>query len=339
VTSPQAPAGDHPQPTGPELCTPESLRDWTQRVTDELHHAVDTLCGRHSRLPHLIKTLVSHQPTQPHRLLSLVVAAALTGDPEPALPACVASRLWWAGVDALDDLVDSHHPAPGLTPEQTMVAATACITLPSALPRMWPLPAAVQRDWEDEITATTTAAAEGQLAEQLTPAEQPTWARAMTSYRDKNGAAYARDTVMAARLTTTDSAALRGWRAFGTAFGVLRQLRNDRDVRPDVTDEDLANGVLTLELAHALQSASPDDLATLSALTAQARDDTTARTQLRHHLAQPHLAQSYNTKIQAMAIHARRLLDELAPPSPHRTMLHCWVSIAATPPSAAATPA
>ena len=68
----------------------------------------------------------------------------------------------------------------------------------------------VSRDWEREITRANAAAAEGQLAEQLTDPEEPSWARAMTSYRDKNGAAYARDAVMAARLATDDPAALRG---------------------------------------------------------------------------------------------------------------------------------
>jgi hypothetical protein len=288
----------------------------------------------------LIMALVNREPSQVHRLLSLMVLAALTGDPEPALPVCLVSRLWWAGVDALDDLVDGQAGGdPGLSPQQVMVAATACIALPQAVLSLWPVPDQTRRDWEREITRASTAAAEGQLAEQLAEAEEPSWARAMASYRDKNGAAYARDAVMAVRLATDDPATLRGWRAFGSVFGVLRQLRNDCQVPSPADDEDLANGVFTLELAHALENAAPDRRAGLQALSARARHDMEARSRLRHALAEPDLAQPYRTKIQAMGNRARILLNELAAPSPHRALLHHWVSVTAAMAAPPLTPA
>jgi geranylgeranyl pyrophosphate synthase len=310
----------------------ESLGRWTERVTAELHATVDTICGPGSQLSRLIMALANREPSQAHRLLPLMVLAALTGDPEPALPVCLASRLWWVGVDALDDLVDGHPCGDQqMSPQQVMVAATACIALPQAVAALWPVPGQVRRDWEREITRANVAAAQGQLAEQLAETEEPSWARAMASYREKNGSAYARDAVMAARLATDDPAALRGWRAFGSVFGVLRQLRNDREVPAPSEDEDLANGVFTLELAHALENAAPDRRAGLKVLRAQARHDPSARARLRRALAEPDLAQSYGRKIQAMGNRARLLLDELAAPSPHRDLLHHWVSITATP--------
>jgi hypothetical protein len=331
VTSPEAPCAEQPESTGLELCSEESLGRWTERVTAELHAAVDTICGPGSRLSRLIMALVNREPCQAHRLLSLMVAAALAGDPEPALPVCLVSRLWWAGVDALDDLVDGQAGADqDLSPQQVMVAATACIALPQAVPGLWPVPGQVRQDWEREVTRATVAAAQGQLAEQLAENDEPSWARAMASYRDKNGAAYARDAVMAARLATDDPAALRGWRAFGSVFGVLRQLRNDREVPSAAEDEDLANGVFTLELAHALENAPPDHRASLRTLRARARHDPSARARLRRALAEPELARPYGRKIQAMGNRARLLLDELAEPSPHRDLLHHWVSITAT---------
>ena len=261
----------------------------------------------------------------------MVVLAALTGDPEPALPVCLVSRLWWAGVDALDDLVDKPAAsAPELSLQQVMVAATACIALPPVIPGLSSVPGQVQRDWEREIARASAAVAEGQLAEQLDVSEEASWARAMTSYRDKNGAAYARDAVMAARLATDDPAALRGWRAFGSVFGVLRQLRNDCHVPSPADDEDLANGVFTLELAHALQNAAPDRRANLQALRVRAQHEGPARAELRRALAEPDLARAYGTKVQAIGNRARLLLDELAAPSPHRALLHYWVNIAAT---------
>ena len=317
--------------TGAELCSDESLARWTERVTAELREAVDTVCGHDSRLSRLIVALLNREPSPAHRLLSLVVLAALTGDPEPALPVCLASRLWWAGVSALDDLVDGQADGdPDLSPQQIMVAATACIALPQAVLSLRQVPGQLRRDWEPEMTRASVAAAEGQLAEQLPETEEPSWARAMASYRDKNGAAYARDAVIAARLAAGDPASLRGWRAFGSMFGVLRQLRNDHNAAAPEADEDLANGVFTLELAHALESAAPDRRACLRALTAHARHDTAARARLRAALAEPDAAQSYGRKIQAMGNQARMLLNELAVPSPHRELLHHWIHDAAT---------
>ena len=308
-------------------------------MTTELHEAVDTICGPGSRLSRLIMALVNREPSQVHRLLSLMVLAALTGDPEPALPVCLVSRLWWAGVDALDDLVDGQAGGdPDLSPQQVMVAATACIALSQAVPGLRPVPGQVQQDWEREIARASAAAAEGQLAEQLAGTEEASWSRAMVSYRDKNGAAYARDAVMAARLATEDPAALRGWRAFGSVFGVLRQLCNDSRVASPAEDEDLANGVFTLELAHALESAAPDRHASLRALRARARHDTAARVQLRRALAEPDLAQPYGTKIKAMGNRARLLLNELAAPSPHRALLHHWVDVTAAEAAPRLTP-
>jgi hypothetical protein len=331
VESTEALCKEHPDSMGFELCSEESLGRWAERVTAELRQAVDAICGSESRLSRLIMALANRERSQVHRLLAPMVLAALTGDPEPALPVCLVSRLWWAGVDALDDLVDGQAGGtPGLSPQQVMVAATACIALPTAIPGLWPVPGPVRRDWEREITRASAAAAEGQLAEQLAEPEEPSWARAMASYRDKNGAAYARDVVMAARLATDDPAALRGWRAFGSLFGVLRQLRNDREVPSPADDEDLANGVFTLELAHALELAAPDRRASLRELRARARHDPAARSQLRWALAEPDLAQPYDTKIRAMAGRARLLLDELAAPSPHRTLLHHWIGVTAT---------
>jgi geranylgeranyl pyrophosphate synthase len=340
VKTPEVLREEHPESGGFELCSGESLSRWTERVTAELRQAVDTLCGPESRLARLIMSLVSREPSQVHRLLSLMVLAALTGDPEPALPVCLVSRLWWAGVDALDDLVDGQAGRdPALSPQQVMVGATACITLPHEVPRLWPVPGLVRLDWEREITRASAAAAEGQLAEQLTEPEEPSWARAMASYRDKNGAAYARDAVMAARLATDDPAVLRGWRAFGSLFGVMRQLRNDSEVPSAADDEDLANGVFTLELAHALETAAPDRRASLRALSGQARHDTAARGRLRRALAEPDLARAYGTKIQSMGNRARLLLDELAAPSPQRVLLHHLVGMTAATPLTPAIPA
>jgi hypothetical protein len=331
VKAPEALCAEQPDPPQFELCSGDSLSRWTGRVTAELAAAVETICGHGSRLSRLIMALVNREPCQPHRLLSLMVLAALTGDPEPALPVCLVSRLWWAGVDALDDLVDGQAGVSrDLSPQQVMVAAAACIALPQAVPGLWPCTDQVRADWEREITRANAATAEGQLTEQLTEADEASWARAMASYRDKNGAAYARDAVMAARLATDDPAALRGWRAFGSLFGVLRQLRNDGQAASPADDEDLANGVFTLEIAHALANAAPDGRAGLRALRTAARHDTAARARLRHALAEPDLAQPYFTKIQTLGNQARLLLNELAAPSPHRALLHHWVHITAT---------
>jgi hypothetical protein len=315
-----------------ELYSEDSLVRWTEQVTAELREVVDTLCGHGTRLSRLIMALVNQKPSPAHRLLSLTVLGALTGDPEPAVPVCLVSRLWWAGVDALDDLVDGQAGGDSdLSPQQVMVAAAACIALSQAVPGVFRVPGKIRREWHLEIARANAATVEGQLAEHLAETEEPSWARAMRSYRDKNGAVYGRDVAMAARLATDDRAALRGWRAFGSAFGVLRQLRNDRQVPPPADDVDLANGVFTLELAHALETAMPERRASLQSLRTQAKYDPAARTRLRCLLAEPDLSQAYGRKVRAMAGRARLLLNELATPSPHRDLLHHWVQISADP--------
>jgi hypothetical protein len=319
--------GQDAKNTEDESYTVDSVHRWTERVTTELCSAVETVCGPESRLSLLIAALVRQAPSRVHRSLSLVVMAALTGNPEPALSVCLASRLWWTGVDALDDLVDGQAADGrlGLSPQQVMVAATACISLPQAITGLRPVPGQVRRDWDREFARANSAAAEGQLAEQLTESEEPSWARAMASYRDKNGAAYARDAVMAARLASDDPAVLRGWRAFGMTFGVLRQLCNDGDVPVPENDEDLTNGVFTLEVAHALENSAPERRAALQVLREQALHDTAARVQLRQALADPELAHPYKARVRSMGNRLGLLLDELAAPSPHRTLLHHWI--------------
>ncbi len=269
----------------------------------------------------------------PYRLLPMAVLGALTGDPQPAVPVCVVSQLWWAGAEALDDLTDSGGLSGGAdrSVAESLIGGVACLTLlPHAVVERSPLAADVRQDWIRELNHANLDAAEGQLTD-LEPDDGGfSWAQVITSYRGKTGAPYARDAVMAARLATAEEEALRGWRAFGWLFGLLRQLHNDAASAASAQDEDLANGTRVLQLAHALEVCPAAARAELRNLREMARTDRAARAELRRRLSQPAFADGYTARIRGMSRRACQLLDELAPASHYRDLLHVLVHASAS---------
>jgi hypothetical protein len=303
------------------------LSTWEQQVTERLQTAVDGAC---SALPSLRATVLDlvAADTVPYRLLGMAVHGALTGDPTAAVPVCVVSRLWWAGAEALDDLTDAGFGAgrPAHSLGQTLTAATACLVLlPHQVVDQTELPADVRRDWQRELTTACLDAAEGQLTDIAVHDGDFSWSQVIASYRNKTGAPYARDALMAARLATSDPRALRGWRALGWLFGLLRQLHNDAASATSEHDEDLANGTRVLRLAYALEACPPADRGILLELRERARTDRVARVELRRRLDEPPVADGYVARIGAMREHACALIDRLAPPSSYRDLLHTLV--------------
>ena len=260
-------------------------------------------------------------------MFPLAVLGALTGDPEPAVPVGVVSTVWWAGAEALDDLSDvMARGAPvsstGLTSTQLLIGGVACLEL---IPRQFidrcPLPDDVRSAWSAEMIAASLSAANGRLGNAARDADALNWARVMTNYVSKTGAAYARDAVMAAQVVTRAAASIGAWRAFGELFGVLRQMRNDNAQVSPEDDQNLANGTPTLLLAHALATATPAHTAKLLELRAAAMRDVEARAALQHLLHAPDIASGYSGKLHATYHLACSLLDSIAGPSIYRDAL------------------
>jgi geranylgeranyl pyrophosphate synthase len=268
----------------------------------------------------------------PFRLLAFPVLGALTGDPGPALPVCVLSRLWWAGVEVLDDVMDGEFDAltAGLTTAEATIASTACITLlPQDVVSRQGLPAALEAAWTREMTRAALRSAGGQLDDVAAAEGVFSWRRVMVGYSGKSGSAYARDAVMAAGLAGAGPEQLRGWRAFGRMFGVLRQLANDRAPRTAEENTDLANGTRTLMLAHAVETLPAAQSQVLVEAFAGARHDQAAREAVWTRLRQPDLASGYDMRITVLQDRVSTLLEELAPPSDHRDLIQWMINMSA----------
>lgn len=248
-----------------------------------------------------------------YRLLPLALHAALTGDPEPAVPVAVLSWLWWTGAETLDDIADGEFDREriGVSPAQAMIAAIACTSLiPQVVVDRAPVTPATARAWKSELVSTSLSCAAGQL-DDLARDGETSWARTMRCYAGKTGAPYERDAVLTALLAGQDTDAVRAWRAFGRLFGVLRQLANDHADDTAVDAADLSNGVRTLLVSHLVESTRPAEPAGTHRLLL---DGSVA----------PELITSYLARVDTIVNQLSALLERLAPPSDHRDVVQ-WL--------------
>jgi heptaprenyl diphosphate synthase len=308
----------------------ETLAVWEGRVVDASIAAVGLTCPSqprlHAALTHVVSAHTGRPGHLPRRVFALAVLGALGGDPEAALPICVVSSLWWAGAEALDDVVDGDAGTDDLSGPALLTAGIACLTVvPQTYLAVAPVPDRLRMTWMAHTSASSLAAAEGQLADMAREPSALTWRHVMATYVGKTGAAYERDAVMAAQLATDDEAVLRGWRTFGRLFGVLRQAHNDNSLADPADDEDLANGTPTLLLAHALDAVPVAERTRLLALRAAAMTDPALRPELRDALHAPDIVSGYRAKLGGLRRHAHTLLDHLTGPSDLGGVLRSWV--------------
>ena|GEM_PF-1574416 len=314
-----------------------ALGEWEAQVEQRVAKSVESSCPENSSLTEVVNHVLRLDPYAGKewnpRLFALAVLGCLTGDPSAAVDVGALSRLWWAGAETFDDIVDGapmDHGAPGgWSPQHLLIGATACLTLiPQTVVEQSQVPAEVMAYWQDQLTAGSLAAMEGQLID-LGASPDITWRQVLSGYVGKIGAPYGRDAVMAVRLITAESTILRGWRSFGRLFGILRQVRNDNlDFRAQ--DEDLANGTATLLLAHAMTTGPSVRQTELSTLRAAARQDPEARAELRCRMTSGDIFSGYTARIHGLRDQAHELLGQLAArESDYRDVLHYMINEAA----------
>jgi hypothetical protein len=319
----------------------ETLAVWEGQVVDGITEAIQMACPSEPRLRAALTRIVSAQTDaraqSPLRLFAAAVHGAVTGSAEAALPVCVVSSLWWAGAEALDDMSDaSGRPSTmdgsvagspdRLSDADLLTASIACMSVvPQAYLASSSVPDSLRLAWIAETARGSLAAAEGQLADLAREPSALTWAHVMRAYVGKTGAAYGRDAVMAAQLTTTEPAILHAWRTFGQLFGVLRQTHNDNTDGDPVHDEDLANGTPTLLLAHALGLLPPGERERLLELRFAAMRHPAARVRMRAALQRPAVVSGYRDKLRALHNRACLLLERLTGPSDYRSVLRSWI--------------
>ncbi|TDE25192.1 polyprenyl synthetase family protein [Actinomadura sp. 6K520] len=232
----------------------------------------------------------------------------------PAGPIAVVHVLWWAAARHLDDLTD----APGAPSPGTVAAGKKILTalavgshLPARLVADLPVSGEVRAKLGDEVSRGWLEAVDGQLRDLTEPASAATPESVLRAYEGKTGAPYAMAAASAACLAGSDEGRVTGWRSFGRALGVLRQLVNDRRDLDSGRHEDLANGTATYLLVHLLTSLPAGRRREALALHAAARHSASARAELAAWMLDEEVVASYAAAVAPLVDRAHRLLRRL----------------------------
>ncbi|XRQ02350.1 polyprenyl synthetase family protein [Actinomadura welshii] len=246
--------------------------------------------------------------------LPLLVHGAETREVAPARPIAVIHLLWWAAARYLDDLTDAPGaPAPGSadTGKRILTALAVGGHLPARLVADLPVAGGVRAALGDELSRGWLDAVDGQLRDLGQPASAATPRSVLRSYEGKTGAPYAMAAASAACLAGADERRVTGWRSFGRALGVLRQLVNDQRDLVSGRHEDLANGTATYLLVHLLSSLPAGRRREALALHAAARRSGPARAELAAWLLDEEVLGSYAASVAPLVDRAHALLDGL----------------------------
>ncbi|MET7609201.1 hypothetical protein ABZS96_44115 [Streptomyces avermitilis] len=313
----------------------EAVQAKVEHIDNAVQASIDSLRDLHPQLADSVTKLLCSDSSRHSifRLLPIPILGALGEESDRALPCVVASRIWWTGAEVFDDLSDGQYDATatGLSAARAGVASAACLSLvPLAVLDRADLPPRLKSHWAHEFVDSSLRAAEGQLSDVSSLEDPISWTRAMRSYAGKSGAPYGRDAAMTALLAGAADESIYGWRVFGTMFGVMRQLANDRAADSAETDEDLINGTCTLLVAHAADGVNGTaELQTLSRLRTQAQSDAAARVALDKYLRRPNIAATYNQRIRSIQQQLGELLQSLAPPSDEIDFIRWMIDVTA----------
>lgn len=250
--------------------------------------------------------------------LPLLVHGAETGSADlhrtPARAVAVIHLLWWAAARHLDDLTDAPAaPAAGnvAAGKKILTALAVGSHLPARLVADLPVSGEVRARLGDEVSRGWLDAVDGQLRDLTERAPAATPQSVLRSYEGKTGAPYAMAAAAAACLAGADEARVTGWRSFGRALGVLRQLVNDQRDLVSGRHEDLANGTATYLLVHLLSSLPAARRREVLDLHAAARHSGSARAELAARMLDDEVVDSYAASVAPLIDRAHRLLGLL----------------------------
>ena len=314
--------------------------------------------ARHPRLRDALEPLVDRGRADPQEFaLPLLVHAAITGAPEPAVPVAAVHALWWRAANTFDDVADGDagEQLYGLGGGVALTTALECgYALPLRALSTMDAPRAVRDGLVRDFFDGWTDAVDGQLGDIRNRPAEVDPAEVLAAYGHKSGAIYAMTCGMAARLALGGAAGSRtapgdgaeamnpvdtgaqartGWRRFGHLLGMLAQFRNDGDDLRSGRYEDLRNGTATYLLVHLLHTADPGTRQRALELL----DDGShrSRRELAGLMLRPAVLEPYEQHVAALADEARALLDTLAPDSPFTEPLRARVDAELQPLGAA----
>ncbi len=310
-----------------------STRELSPEIDAELAAALERLGPPSATARTAVATLLEQRRLKnPLSVPPLLVHAAETGLPGPAVPISAVHVLWWTSACYVDDLADANGAAAsaGLTESAALVASViAGNVLPVQIIRSQRVPESVRDELLTEIVNSWVVAADGQLEDMRAAAADATRGSVIEIYRGKSGAPFGMITAMAAILSGTKRARVELWREFGYVFGVLWQLFNDQEDILSGRDEDLRNGTATYLLACAVEEATPESRRHVLDLCAAARRSPHARGELARLLRAPGLLARYRADIDGYRAEAHRILGELGGDAAHLPVLRQLVDHAA----------
>ncbi|WP_225858648.1 polyprenyl synthetase family protein [Streptomyces albicerus] len=298
---------------------PKSYMDIYQQhsadIEAEMTAAVERLGPSSTAVKNAVAKLLQHQKfTYPLQVLPMLVHAAETGAPEPAVPLSAVHILWWTSACYLDDLADGEGTrVSGVLSEHEALLASMITghVLPLHVVRSQQVPEPVRGALTAEVVNCWIVATEGQLNDMSGDADDATTDSTITVYRGKSGAPFGMISAMGAILAGADHERIQLWREFGDVFGILWQLFNDQEDILSGRNEDLRNGTVTYLLACALEEASPRSRAHILNLHAASRNADGARAELTNVLLAPAVLRRYRKDLHKFRDEAHRILGRL----------------------------
>ncbi|QFR01399.1 hypothetical protein F9278_40330 [Streptomyces phaeolivaceus] len=284
-------------------------------IDAEIATALESLGPSSGAVRRSITGLLGHQRMRyPLSVLPLLVHAAETGAPGPAVPLSAVHVLWWTSACYLDDLADGHgrHTPAGLGPDEALLASfLSAQALPIRIVQAQPVPDAVRNALTVEIVNCCIDAVEGQLRDLRGDGRDTSPAAAVATYHGKSGVPFGMITAMAGILADAGTERVALWREFGEVFGILWQLFNDQEDLLTGRDEDLRNGTATYLLACALEETPLRSRGRIVELAVEARGSGRARTELRTLLLTPAVLRRFEKGLTKFRDDAHQVLDEL----------------------------
>jgi heptaprenyl diphosphate synthase len=266
-------------------------------------------------------------PSDEEAMLSvpLLVHAAETGDPKPAVPISSIHLLWWNAAHVFDDFIDGGQTNYSRTlPSGTaLMAAVVCgSSLPMNIATR-DFPATLIPGMVGEFFSAWTFSNDGQIRDLNGTPGGTSRDAILQTYRHKNGVPYGAVCAMAAYLAGVEERRVALWRQFGTILGLVGQFRNDQEDLVTGRDEDLANGTATYLLSHLLNTLSlTTEKAEVIDLVGRACRCDEARSRLKTLMLRPATLEGYFDQITSLRDKALDTLGHLGRDNPYLNELH-----------------
>jgi geranylgeranyl diphosphate synthase type I len=218
-------------------------------------------------------------PEMPSIQMPLSVHKAITSNERPALPVAAACTLIYLGADLLDSILDNELPRSwhARDPAEINLAATTLLaTLPYfSISRLQEQRISPGKLWalSHHFADTLLTMSAGQYEDLRLPnLENVSLGDCRAMVERKSGSANALFAKAGATLATKDPFTIEAYTAFGSCFGIAKQLVSDVwDIWGEGESRDLLNGKRTLPIVHALSVLQGEQRTQLQRLLAASR--------------------------------------------------------------------